>query len=254
MMKKGAFKGYDAALMVHPANEDTVNAAFYALTKVSVKYHGKGSIASVPTEGINALDALIQAYNSLTSLKKKFPPTVKLAGVITHGGIKPTIIPELAEATFSLWAKDGKLLEDTKKKIDTCFEEAAKSSGCTVEIDWDQYNIESVFTNEPLAQAFIDNMKRLSPDKKLSLKSSEIGVSTDFGNVSHAVPGIHPCFKISQHHPYTPEFEQDSTSDQAQEETFLNSICLAHTALDIFFNGELRKKAWEFFQENLDVQ
>jgi len=46
-----------------------------------------------PWDGINALDAMIQAFNNMNALRQSMKPTMRLHGVIVDGGKAANIIP-----------------------------------------------------------------------------------------------------------------------------------------------------------------
>jgi metal-dependent amidase/aminoacylase/carboxypeptidase family protein len=53
-------------------------------------------------------------------------------GVITNGGAKPNIIPEVAELLYYVRAPTEGELDVLKQKIIGCIEGAATSTGCQV--------------------------------------------------------------------------------------------------------------------------
>lgn len=71
-------KEMDACMMLHPGKvtigKSSVSAAF-ALMTVEVEYLGKPAhAASMPWQGINALDAAVQAYNGIALLRQQLKP------------------------------------------------------------------------------------------------------------------------------------------------------------------------------------
>ncbi len=80
------------------------------------------------------MDAAVLAYNNISVLRQQIKQNSSIQGIITNGGVKPNIIPEKAELTYYI---RGPTLAETRvlmKKCQNCFEAAAKSTGCTVEI------------------------------------------------------------------------------------------------------------------------
>ncbi len=70
-----------------------------------------------PEEGINALDAVIQLYNSINALRQQLPSDVKIHGVITEGGKAPNIIPDYAAARFFIRAATRKRCAEVTEKV-----------------------------------------------------------------------------------------------------------------------------------------
>ena len=70
--------------------------ALVSSTKVQVSYHGVNAhAAGNPEDGINALDAVIQAFNAIAAMRQQMKQTWRVHGIILKGGTKPNIIPDL---------------------------------------------------------------------------------------------------------------------------------------------------------------
>ena len=96
MARHGAFGEVDCAMMVHPATEDLPAYPLIANARVSVQFHGRSAHASSsPEAGLNALDALVTAYQSIGALRQHLPPGHRVHGIITNGGKAANVVPEL---------------------------------------------------------------------------------------------------------------------------------------------------------------
>lgn len=148
LLEQGAYKNVFACLMAHPIqltqNRPDIRGfaspapgTFLANDKVQVTFRGKASHASLcPWEGINALDAAVVAYSSISMLRQQVPPTHRIHGVITNGGLRPNVIPEVASMEYYIRAPNAKQLKLLTKRVIECLDGAAKSTGCTVEYIW----------------------------------------------------------------------------------------------------------------------
>ena len=131
-----AFAGASAAMMIHPSPRDVVDAPFLAITQMDVTYHGKEAHASAyPHRGINALDAFVQAYVNLSTLRQHILSTDKIHGIITEGGQAPNIVPALTRSKWYVRSLEFERLEELKGRVMSCFEAAAVATGCQVEIE-----------------------------------------------------------------------------------------------------------------------
>ncbi len=66
----GIFDDVDVALMYHPANENVLWQHSLSRRKLFIEFFGKSShAAGDPEKGINALDATIQTFNAINSLR-----------------------------------------------------------------------------------------------------------------------------------------------------------------------------------------
>ena len=133
MIRKGCFDGVDVAMMVHPCPADIVYCNFLAVQRVTVTYHGRNAHAAAsPDRGINALDAVIAAFNGVAAMRQQFKPAWRAHGVITKGGLKPNVIPALTQCLWYARAPNAKELGLLRAKLDACFAGAAVGAGCTV--------------------------------------------------------------------------------------------------------------------------
>lgn len=250
MIQRGAFTGVDAAMMLHPAAGDSVWANMIAIHALRVEYHGRNAHAgALPWQGLNALDALVHAYNGIALLRQQMTPDARVHGVITAGGDKPNIIPDHTAAEFYVRAKDDATLADLKTRVLACFEAGAVATGCRVETEWVGHQYSHLTTNDPLAEAYVANMSALG--KQLPAKEASRafgGASTDMGNVSHVVPSIHPTFAIrTTEGNHTAPFTAAAATPEAHAETVLASKGLAMTAVDLFTDPDLLARAQDDF-------
>uniref|UniRef100_A0A8C5K272 Xaa-Arg dipeptidase n=1 Tax=Jaculus jaculus TaxID=51337 RepID=A0A8C5K272_JACJA len=254
LIEAGAFKNLDVVFMAHPSQEDAVYLLDVAEHDVTVKYYGKAShAAAYPWEGVNALDAAVLAYSNLSMLRQQMKPTWRVHGIIKNGGVKPNIIPSYSELVYYFRAPSMKELQVLTKKAEDSFRAAALATGCTVEINGGAHDYYNVLPNKTLCKSYMENGKRLgiefiSEDEMLNSPSG----STDFGNVTFVVPGIHPYFYIgSSALNHTEQYTEAAGSQEAQFYTLRTAKALAMTALDIIFKPELLEKVREDFKSKL---
>ncbi|XP_014719393.1 xaa-Arg dipeptidase [Equus asinus] len=257
LIEAGAFKNLDVVFMAHPSQENAAYLPDAAEHDVTVKYYGKAShAAAYPWEGVNALDAAVLAYNNLSVLRQQLKPTWRAHGIIKNGGVKPNIIPSYSELIYYFRAPSMKELRVLTKKAEECFRAAALATGCTVEIKGGTHDYYNVLPNKSLWKAYVENGKKLgiefiSEDAMLKGPSG----STDFGNVSFVVPGIHPYFYIGSNAlNHTEQYTEAAGSQEAQFYTLRTAKALAMTALDVIFKPELLERIKEDFKLKLQEE
>ncbi|XP_027784157.1 xaa-Arg dipeptidase [Marmota flaviventris] len=257
LIEAGAFKNLDVVFMAHPSQENAAYLPDVAEHDVTVKYYGKAShAAAYPWEGVNALDAAVLAYNNLSVLRQQMKPTWRVHGIIKNGGVKPNIIPSYSELIYYFRAPSLKELQVLTKKAEDCFRSAALATGCTVEIKGGAHDYYNVLPNKSLWKAYMENGEKLgiefiSEDTMLNDTSG----STDFGNVSFVVPGIHPYFYIGSNAlNHTEEYTKAAGSQEAQFYTLRTAKALAMTALDVIFKPELLERIREDFKLKLQEE
>ncbi len=108
-----------------------------------------------------------------------------------------------------------------------------------------------VNTNRALAEAFGRNAMALG-HQPLPIDMNSGGGSTDMGAVSQVVPAIHPHFKITSANAelHTQEFQVAAGTEEAQLAMLQGANVLAMTAIDIWTNPDLLRRAREEFEQS----
>lgn len=244
MVARGAFDGVDAAMMVHPASADLEAMPALAVTEVKAVFKGKSAhAASAPEQGINALDACVSAYQNIAQLRQHITPNERVHGIITYGGSAANVVPERAEATFYIRAKDAEMLAGLTERVRACLEAGAMGAGAAVTLEWWDNPYLELRTNKALTRCYRTNAERLGRTF-FELGDVPLGVrgSTDMGNVSYVTPSIHPTIKIGPPgvSPHTECFAHCSSSETGEDATLDGAKAMAMTALDFFADAELR--------------
>jgi amidohydrolase len=244
MAREGAFKGVDAAMMMHPGDYNRVAGKVLACATLEVTYHGKSAHASSrPWQGINALDGLVLAYQSIAALRQHIKATERVHGVITDGGMAPNIVPERAAGRFFVRAETAKDLATLRQRVIACFEAGAQATGARLELVSPEPDSLDMRHSLPLAHAFQANAESLgrvfiSRDHPAYARAG----STDMGNVSHYVPSIHP--NLASAPPecviHNPEFARWAGSEMGDQAAIDGAKALAMTAIDFFTDANLR--------------
>ena len=197
LLDTGAFLDADVAMMVHPEPGDVEYVPYLANDQLLVEMHGKAAHASsTPWAGINALDAIVLGYTAVGALRQHINTDEKIHGIILDGGKADNIVPDYASARFRVRARNRDRLELLKPRVLACFEGAATQTGASLEHTWLGGYLD-MRSNKTLAAAYRQNGERIGRefvDPKLIPAS--IAGSTDMGNVSYAVPSIHPVIKM----------------------------------------------------------
>ena len=257
MAQHGAFEGVDASMMVHPAGFDMVTMPCIALAEVEAIYHGRAAHASAMAfRGLNALDGLVTAYQTIAQLRQHIQQTERIHGIITDGGMAPNIVPERAAGRFYIRARDGVELAALKKRVQACFEAGALSSGTRLELKWGRVDCLDLKTNWPLANAYEANAKSLGRElMDPSLLPPGLAGSTDMGNVSHRVPSIHPMIQVSPANVtiHNAEFTAYAKSERGDQAIIDGAKALAMTTLDFFASADLRAAAKTDFAKSTDL-
>jgi len=71
MAERGAFNNIDIAMMVHPGVHDVAAIQALACQSLEIEFFGKAvHAASRPEKGVNALEAMLQSFAAINSLRQ----------------------------------------------------------------------------------------------------------------------------------------------------------------------------------------
>ncbi|KIJ43164.1 hypothetical protein M422DRAFT_48000 [Sphaerobolus stellatus SS14] len=214
----------------------------------------------------NALDALVNAYTSISTLRQQSKPTIRVAGIIKKGGTVANIIPDDASAEYSLRATNKADLDDLRQKITTCFQAGAGAARCTVEYTTPLYStgfrdrlnpyldlradsaLCARFTAETLALGYktVNELAGLSDDPGASTDQALTDVFPLPGNVFYVCPAIMPAFSLEiTAFNHTAAFQPAAGTLDAFERAVKCGEGLACLAFPVFSDDNLAKSAKE---------
>ncbi|MEO8329970.1 MAG: peptidase dimerization domain-containing protein, partial [Candidatus Nanopelagicales bacterium] len=153
---------------------------------------GRASHASSSPElGLNALDGVVQGYTAIAMLRQHLRPFQQVHGVIVDGGEAANVVPERAEASYYLRTLNVEDLDDLRTRVRACIEGAALATGTTVDISVFGHVYEPVNSNAALAAAFTKACDAIGRPFTPDPAGDVVSGSTDFGNISQLIPGLH---------------------------------------------------------------
>ncbi|WP_432154851.1 amidohydrolase [Streptomyces tricolor] len=243
----GVFDEVDAALMFHPGVYDWVRAPLTAQEQYRVGFRGRAAHPTgSPTEGIDALAALIELFNVLSGLGRRLPEGSHVQGIITHGGTATNIVPEYAEGRFGLRALTTAALDELAAQLRTAAEGVALATGTALTVDRASVRYEHFRDCAVLSERFAGHLDRAGIPLTPPAPGVYLG-SSDIGNVSGRVPAIHPFVAImgAEGSDHTPEFAEAAVSARARRVLMAVVEALACTAVDVLGDAGLRDRAWE---------
>ena len=242
LAEAGVFEEMDAAMMFHPGSTNIPGKGMLGRIKFKMEFFGRTAHASgSPDRGINALDALVLAYNGINAYRQHLRPDGRIHGIITHGGDAPNIIPDYAAGLFYVRAGSRKYRDELLERVTNCCKGAALATGTEFKIEIDHPVLDPVKRNPSLEGIVKNNMTALgiTVDEDDGRRGS-----SDMGNLSHYLPATHPYLAIVE--PEIPghstEFRDATTSSRGRQ-TLLNAAkMLAMTAWDFLSSPELRER------------
>ena len=250
LLDAGAFADAIVAMMAHPEAGDVERVPYLANDTLDVVFTGRAAHASSsPWKGVNALDALVLGYAGVAALRQHIRGEEKIHGIITDGGQALNIVPARASGRFKVRARNQSRLAELKERVHACFEGAATQTGATLETEW-LGGYAEVRANRTLAAAYRRNGEALGRTfVEPELIPMNVAGSTDMGNVSLAVPSIHPAigaFPLGT--PGHSEALAAVACEPAADAAVLDGAAmLAMTAIDVWTDASLRQAISEEF-------
>jgi len=252
MAERGAFGNLDMAMLVHPGVYDTATTEALACQALEVEFFGKAAHAAArPDAGINALEAMLQAFTAINSLRQHIKDKARIHGIITDGGQAANVVPAHSAGSFLVRAEDDTYLDELNQRVLDCFIGAATASGARLEYKWGDIRYTPLRNNLTLAQLFTQNMQSLGRKVQFSDPSKAFG-STDMGNVSQLVPSIHPFVAIApvEIATHSPQFASAAASEAGIHGLLDAAKALAMTVVDLVANPEIATKVKQEFRQN----
>ncbi|MDW3218416.1 MAG: M20 family metallopeptidase [Acidimicrobiales bacterium] len=252
MIRGGAFDDVDAAMMVHPADHDLRSMHTIAFHTMDVEYEGQAAhAAAAPHKGRNALDAAVLGYTNVAALRQHIRPEERIHGVFTEAGDKPNIVPARAAAEWYVRSATMESLEPLKQRVLACLEAGASATGCTMTHRWNDPPFYDMIDNTPLLDLYCANAEQVGRVVHAPDPMSVVSGSTDMGNVSYAVPAIHPMIKVAPAGCaiHTPEFATHARSEEGDRAVIDGALSMALTIVDLWADAETLGSVRGAFEE-----
>ena len=159
-----------------------------------------------------------------------------------------TVIPEHTASEFYLRAPTKDYCKELLRRFEACAQGAATAAGCRVTVTSDPIIHDPLKANLTMAEIFGKNLERI--DFPVDPDDGEAGYgSTDCGNVSQALPTIHPYIRISPDGipGHSRELAEWAESPLARTGMVAGAKALALTALDLVARPEELQRAKDEF-------
>jgi amidohydrolase len=241
LLERGAFDGVHAAMMVHPSPIDVLEPRVTAVAHFDVRYTGREAHASAaPQLGINAADAFTVAQTAIGLLRQHLRAGDQVHGVVLHGGDAANVVPAHTDGRFMVRAPTIEALREVRPRITRCFEAGALATGATLEIEDVSPPYTHMEHDAELVARYRENSERLGRHYD---DSAAITFSTDMGNISLAMPSIHPCIAIESGGAtiHQPDFAAAAINASADRAVCEGALGMAWTAIDAA-HGPLRER------------
>lgn len=247
LLEEGAFSGVHAAMMVHPAPRDTLDPLILAAQTLEIAYAGREAhAAGAPELGINAADAFVVAQVGIGLLRQHLPPMTRVHGIVDNGGEAPNIVPAHTSGRFMVRARTTDELETLRHRVVACFEAGALATGARLEVK-PRVRYAHLQQDSQMIERYRVNAEALGRRFYPFAESGLGPVSTDMGDVSLALPSIHPMIGIDSLPAvnHQPEFTAAAASRAGDQAVIDGAVAMAWTAVDLALTDPLRERLIE---------
>lgn len=254
MARAGAFDDLDAAIMLHPAGYDAADVLWIGRRVLDVTFTGVAAHASAqPFMGRNALDAASLLYQGIGLMRQQMPPIDRVHAAIPEGGDRASIITESTRVSLYVRSSHPETLMNLSERVENIARGAALMTGCGIEVSWDKHPPSMpVRANQALTGRWsIRQQERGRSPLPRGVVSDTLAASTDFGNVSYLVPGIHPMLAIAAPDValHTRGFAQAAATEAAEKGVLDGAYGLAGVALDFLCDDALAAAVRQEFDD-----
>jgi amidohydrolase len=249
LLKAGTFDDIAACVMLHPGPLDIAAARSLALSEVTVGYVGRESHAAVaPYLGVNAADAVTVAQVAVGLLRQQLQPGQMVHGIVTDGGQATNVIPGRAELRYTMRAVNSESLQELESRMAGCFAAGSVATGCTHTVTETAPAYAELTPDAWLASVFRAEMLRVGRQPVAADVEATLPLgSTDMGNVTQVMPGIHPIVGIDAGGAsiHQPAFTAAAAGPSADEAVVEGAIMLARTVVELASTQDQRERVLE---------
>ena len=197
MLRNGALKGIDAVMMAHPSWRTTRASGGTAIHRLDVAFKGLSAhAAACPEKAKNALDAVMLLFAGVNAWRQQLPESGRVHGIVTEGGVKPNIIPDLGACSFFLRSPDADVLAGMLDRFRDIVKGAALMTAARATVTEGDLPYKAQMSNPLFNAAYVEEAGALG--LRPQTPDAPVRGSSDFGDVSQAVPGAHVFFGIAR--------------------------------------------------------
>lgn len=249
MVDRGAFAGVDVALIMHGGDRTTTGAGSLAVEALEMVFLGRTAHASkYPELGISALDAACLTMHAIEILREHVRSDVRIHGIVSDGGRAPNIVPERAALRYYVRALQSTYLDEVVERVKCCARAGGLATGAAVEIKTQQ-RIDNKLLLPALDAALLDNARAAGAPQVMPPEPA-LG-STDFGNVTHRLPGstLKMAIVAEETPSHTREWAAAAGGEAGHRAVLCAAKALAWTALDLMLRPDLLEKVRAEFSQ-----
>ncbi|HEY3000175.1 MAG TPA: hypothetical protein VGJ43_16450, partial [Acidimicrobiales bacterium] len=168
-------------------------------------------------------------------------------------GDKPNIVPAYARAERIVRSPTVAGLDVLEQRFLACLQGGADAAGCEMELEWIDPVYADMVDNHAIGERYQANAGALGRIVRAPSPSARVVGSTDMGNVSYAVPSIHPMIRVAPPGVpiHTPAFAGFAGGPEGDAAVVDGAKALAWTVADLWMDDGLVGRARDEWQAAL---
>lgn len=201
LLELGEFDDIDMAMMCHSASDTPERQMLIPGPGIGsngfvgkvIKYVGKEAHAGgAPHQGVNALNAAMLGLMGIHANRETFKDAdaIRVHPIITKGGDLVNIIPADVQLETYVRGRSIDAIMDASQKVNRALEAGAMAVGAEVIID-EIPGYLPLLNDQKMTALFAANSVELLGEAGV-LPGEPMAGSTDMGDITHIMPGIHP--------------------------------------------------------------
>lgn len=242
MLNKNCLDAVDMVMMVHPSARCIQDAGSTAICRYDVTFHGKAAhAAGAPELGINALDAVMLLFQAVNAFRQQMPDCCRVHGIVRDGGDAPNIIPEKASCRFFLRSLEQKWMNILDKRFHDMVRGAELMTNTTAQIEPFNIPYKGRLPNKVLNESFYEYASILDMNPQRPTVPGK--GSSDFGDFSRKIPGLHAYFAATTQPAagHSVEMREASNTPFALDQALRASCVMAQTVLRYLLDADYRE-------------
>lgn len=229
MANSGSFSDIDFMFGMHPDDRWCVGCKALADLQIEFTFIGKSShMAASPSEGINALDALVTAYNAINNSRDwaGVDRHLVVGMIIKEGGKASNVIPDRAVLEVDIRSTSSEFLKLFRERIVNLVMSISRGFGTELEVKdlipmYTEYSANTILDEMLQEELEKDGVEVINLDRSSEIASG----STDEANVSLKVPIGHIDMKIGENLPGHSDLFRIASDPEKNRENLEKAIC-----------------------------
>ena len=243
MHEAHVFDGADVIVRSHAVNATSRPASGFGtccLNIVGAKYTFSGAPAHqmTPWNGRNALEAVIDLFKNIDSVRASIRPEARIQGVIVEGGTAPNVVPDRTVADFYIRYPDEVYLQQVVEFVDNAAKAAALATGTKVKIDHYGKDLDGVST-ATLGELGFAYMKKFGATNVMPEPGKPQGFE-ETGSVSRDIPGASITAQSSTAPNHTYEMDADNLAEIGHKGFTIDALTMTAVLFDFATHPEYR--------------